>query len=243
MLYVTNSSTLVSDDDVATMTRACAKQNRYHAAPVWDRQPTPIVFVPHTDARAVAAPGAVVIAVLDDPDQANALGWHTEDAGDLEYGRVFARPVLDAGGDALTRTLSVASVLSHEALEWFVDRHCNLWADRGDGTAVAVEVGDPVESDSYVIPVTPRGGSQPVLVTVSNFVHPTWFDPAAAATAQFDHMNQCTRPFQLTAGGYVVTLTEGQTGQTYGADYPDWRKATKLADISRTARRLTHQES
>ena len=236
MLYVTNQSTVVSDDDVALMTRACAHQLRYHAEPVWGRRAVPVVFVPKSAVPA-AAPGSVVIAVLDDSDQADALGWHTEDSGDVEYGRVFAKPVLDNGGDALTAQLSVASVLSHEVLEWFVDPHCNLYAGRGDGTAVAVEVGDPVESDSYPVNVKRADGTV-VPVTLSNFVTPAWFDPQASAGERLDWMGRCTAAFEMTSGGYTIVMAEGQVSQKFGDDYPEWRKPAKLADTSRTARRV-----
>src|SRR6266568_2020878 len=141
MITVVNKSTLVSDDDVKTMTRACAAQLRLHAAPLWGRWVIPVVY---SSTEADAPSGAWVIAILDDPDQADALGWHTESQGELIFGRVFARPVLDNGGDALTRSLSVASVLSHEVLvsnfvgpRWF-DPQSNA-GDRFDYMGTAKE--------------------------------------------------------------------------------------------------------
>src|SRR5215813_4855538 len=128
MITVVNKSTLVTDDDVKVMVRAVAHQLRYDAAPVWSRTPIAITYLPDESA---APPGSWVIAVLDDADQQNALGWHTENQGEVIFGRVFARPVLSNGGDALTKPLSVASVLSHEVLETFCDPYCNLWADNG----------------------------------------------------------------------------------------------------------------
>lgn len=235
MLTVINKSTLVTDADVRLMVRACASQLRYHAAPLWGLAPVPVVYLPERDA---APAGAWVIAILDDPDQADALGWHTENQGDVVYGRVFARPVLDNGGDALSKKLSVASVLSHEVLETFVDSHCNLWADTTQGLAVAYEVCDPVESDSYPVVLRDSHGQQ-VAVTVSNFVTPHWFDIQAGAREQFDWMGTVTGPFQMTPGGYVVTLNEGNVNQVFGDEYPEWRKATKQIDVARSARRKT----
>lgn len=217
------------------MVRACAHQLRFDAAPVWKLQPIPVMYYSeHTD----APPGAWVIAVMDDADQADALGWHTEDQGDVIYGRVFAKPVLDNGGDALTKQLSVASVLSHEVLETFCDPHVNLFADDFQGTAYALEVGDPVESDSYTIFIRPRGEDATVPVTVSNFVYPSWFD-AQATSPPYDHMGLVNRPFQMTRGGYVIKMTEGQVSSQFGEEYPEWRQAMKGTDTSRTARRQT----
>lgn len=230
MITVVNKSTLVSDDDVKTMTRACAAQLRLHAAPLWGRRVIPVVY---SSTEADAPPGAWVIAILDDPDQADALGWHTESQGELIFGRVFARPVLDNGGDALTRPLSVASVLSHEVLETYVDPNVNLWADRGDGVAVALEVADPVESDSYPIAIGARQ------VTVSNFVAPRWFDPQSNAGDRFDYLGSANRAFMMTAGGYIVVLQEGKISQQFGERYPAWRREMKGIDVARTARRVS----
>ena len=198
-IVVTNQSTEVSDAEVQTMTRAVAAQVKLHAAPLWTLEPAPVTYLPKQSLQA-APPGSWVIAVLDDADQADDLGWHTEQQGDVVYGRVFARPVLQNGGDALSKQLSVASVLSHEVLEVFVDPHVNLWADAGNGTAYSYEVCDPVESGSYPIRI------DSIDVTVSNFVTPHWFDPQASGTEQLDkctsppsHAPTSTRPGLLTA--------------------------------------------
>lgn len=233
MIVVTNKSTVVSNTDVSLMSRACAHQVRYDAAPAWGLQPIPVVYMSD---ESHAPPGSWVIAVMDDPDQAGVLGWHTEDQGDVIYGRVFVKPVLDNGGDALTKPLSVASVLSHEVVEVLCDPHVSWQSDDGLGRSYALEACDPVESDSYVIPITPRGATEPVGVTVSNFVLPEWFDPQGVGP--FDHLRKLTKPFTMTSGGYVVVTAEGKTTQRFGEEYPAWRKAGKLADTSRTARRL-----
>ncbi|AUG75280.1 hypothetical protein CFP65_0305 [Kitasatospora sp. MMS16-BH015] len=213
------------------MTRACATQVQRDAAPVWRKVPIPVVWAASEEE---APPGAWVIAILDDSDQADALGWHTESEGDLIFGRVFAAPVLDHGGTALSGRLSVSAVLSHEVLETFVDEHVNLWADDLKGAAYAYEIGDPVESDSYEITVSGAGP-----VSVSNFVTPAWFDPQASSSDGFDHLGKVTAPFQMTKGGYVVIRTEGKEQQHFGALYPEWKKTAKLADTSRSQRRLS----
>lgn len=230
-LYVVNQSTLVTDEDVRTMTRACAHQLRYDAAPAFGLAPIPVTYVSKNNLKAVAAPGSWVVSVLDDADQADALGWHTEEQGDLIYGRVFARPVLDNGGDVLTQQLSVASVLSHEVLETFADPNCNTWKDSGQGFMVAYEVADPVESDSYPVQV---GKTQ---VTVSNFVTPAWFDPNARSGDRFDFLDSVSEPYEMTSGGYYVKMAEGKVSQVFGEHYEEWRKEMKKADTARSARR------
>ncbi|MYS84063.1 hypothetical protein [Embleya scabrispora] len=231
MITVVNKSTRCTDDEVRAMTRACATQVQQHAAPTWGQVPIPVVYAA---SEQEAPPGAWVMAVLDDPDQADALGWHTEEQGDLIYGRVFAAPVLDNGGEVLSGGLTVSSVLSHEVLETLVDPHVNLWADNGNGEAYALEVGDPVESDSYEIVVRGTGP-----VGVSNFVTPHWFDPRAGEGQRFDWLGKVKAPFKMTKGGYVVVTREGKIQQHFGETYPDWRRSMKHADTSRSARRTT----
>lgn len=230
-IFVVNQSTEVRSGDVQLMARACAAQVRHHAAPLWGLAPIPVVYLPsHHD----APPGSWVISVLDDPDQANALGWHTEDQGDVIYGRVFARPVLDNGGSVLSGgPVTVSSVLSHEVLETLVDPHVCSWSMEADGTLWATEVCDPVEAGQYVLNS----------VMVSDFVTPAFFDSQAAAGSQLSWLSAVQRPFTLDSGGYAVVLPPGHKVPTeiFGETYPEWRKATKRVDTGRSARRHPSQ--
>jgi hypothetical protein len=222
MIAVVNKSTKMSSADVHIAVRACAHQLRYDAAPVWDKAPVPVIY--YTD-ESHAPPGAWIIAVFDDADQAGDLGWHTEGPDGLPYGRVFVSPVLDNGGDALTKNLSVASVLSHEVLEAFVDPSVNFCADDFGGGIWALEVGDPVESDSYEVPVVVD--ARTVLVTVSNFVTPAWFDPQNTH-GPWDWMHKTKGPFQLAPGGYAIK----NGNAIWGEKYPKWRQEQKVAEFS-----------
>ena len=229
VISVVNKSTLVSNTDVQLMVRACAWQLRYHAAPAWGKAPIPVMYSP---TEATAPPGSWVLGVFDNSDQAGALGWHDLGVGDIVYGRVFAEPVLSHGGNALTASLSIASVLSHEVLETFVDPYCNLYADKDGRTSIAVEVGDPVESDYYVVPVS---GTK---VTVSNFVLPRWFDPAATS-GPFDQLGNLKAPFSMTRGGYLIVMQDGRVSQQFGDKHEEWRtRELKQSPLSRTARRM-----
>lgn len=229
-IVVINKSTLVSNDDVKLMTRACATQLRHHAAPLWGKEPIPVMY---SSILEDAAPGTWVIAILDDADQAGDLGWHTEEQGDLIYGRVFAKPSLDAGGTALSGKYAVSSVLSHEVLETFVDPNVSLWAQSSTGLLISYEVCDPVESDGYDITVYQHK------VAVSNFVTPAWFDPQASGSDQFDYLSKVHAPFTMSRGGYWVQMTEGKVTQKFGEHFPEWKKGSKQIDTSRAARRTT----
>lgn len=239
-IAVVNQSTLVSDADVRLMVKAVAFQLAHHVAPAWERTKPQVVISPTPQAAPL---GASVIGIFDDADQPGVLGWHTEDPGGRSFGRVFARPVLDNGGDTLTKALSVASVLSHEAIEWFIDPHVQLWADDANGSLYAVEACDPVEAATYVIEVRkpgpqPRVGHGITKVTVSDFVTPAYFDPLADPAGPFSYLRAVTKPFALAAGGYVVFEKGGKPTERFGEHYPAWRSTAKASPLARTHRRF-----
>jgi hypothetical protein len=244
IIGVQNLSTLVSGMDAYNMTLLVNKQLREHVAPAWGIQPPEAVFLPQGGA---GNRYSAIIGIMDDADQAGDLGWHTEGPDASIYGRVFARPVLSNGGNALTASLSVCSVLSHEAIEVLGDATCNGWRQRADGTLVATELADPVESDSYLDTIEAEGTSPVLQGTVSNFVFPRWFDPDAPPITGsggyfgnplgFDYMGMLTSPFEVRPSGYVITMSGGTVSAQWGEEYPAWRRATKETPLSRTARR------
>lgn len=243
-IAIVNTSNRVSDADVSTMTAAVAHQVRYHAAPQWSTTAPPVVFHGHVNPAtepkdgSLHVPdhipsGAYVLGIFDTDDVPDALGWHSEGDGSLVFGRVNAGVVLDNGGHALTGPLTVSSVLSHEVLEATFDPCVNRWAQDANGRLWAVEVGDPVESDWYVIEV----GSDKV--TVSDFVYPAWFDAGAHETARTHWLTAALAPFTVASGGYAVVWDAGgQPQQVFGDHYPDWKRETKLTPYARTAHRL-----
>ncbi len=231
IIGVQNFSTLVHSPDAYEMTLLVNRQVRDHVAPAWGLLPPEVVYLSSSSGIHCDA----VIGIFDDAGQAGDLGWHTEAQGGNVYGRVFARPVLDNGGNALTAPLSVCSVLSHEAVETLGDPTCARWAQRADGTLVAYELADPVESDSYQMTITASSGEQ-ITGTVSDFVLPSWFDPEAAS-GETDYLGLLTSPFVIRPTGYTIEMTAGTISETWGEQYPSWRLATKQNLSARTARR------
>jgi hypothetical protein len=110
----------------------------------------------------------------------------------------------------------------------FVDPNCNLWANDGKGSAYSLEVCDPVEAPTYTV-----SG-----VSVCNFVTPSWFDPLAPATAQFDKLGQLTAAFSVLKNGYMVYESAGKEQQRFGNEFPNWRKEMKTGPLARTRRRV-----
>lgn len=233
IIAVQNLSTLVSNSDAYIMALLVNRQLRDHVAPSWGLLPPWVTYLPQ---GAAGVRYDAIISLLDDADQAGDLGYHTEGPDANVYGRVFARPVLDNGGNALSAALSVCSVLSHECCETLLDPACNGWAQRDDGVLIARELGDPVEGDSYLMTITARSGEE-IAGTVSDFVLPGWFDPGAAP-GKTDWLGLVTQPFQVRPTGYTIQMSAGSVSSAWGEEYPAWRKETKDSQLARTSRRL-----
>jgi hypothetical protein len=228
-IAVLNKSKKVTNADALVMTQACSQQLERHAAVAWGRVPCPVQF--HADESTVPA-GAEHIYIFDSADTAGALGYHSQTPGGFIYGRVFVNPVLSSkGGTVLDGAMSVSSVLSHEVLEQYIDPDINLWAEDAKGKCYAVEVGDPVESDVYVMMVGTKS------VAVSNFVFPEWFDSVNVRGARFDQMGRLKKPFTMTAGGYMVVKDKSGDHEVYAKSYPEHKKPGKTHPAARTARR------
>lgn len=195
------------DAHVAAYCTAQYKQFRYNFCPAWALA-TPAV-VPYATPLAVPV-GAQLILLRNKSDQAGALAYHDETPAGAKVSIVFIETLLAAG-------LSWTSGASHEALEMRGDESCNRYADNGNGDYYALEVADPVESDSYTIDA----------VDVSDFVFPAWFDPQAPKNTRTRQMATHSRPnlapFELAPGGYAI-----RNGQAIFADADaERRKALK----------------
>jgi hypothetical protein len=217
-VWVVNASTVVSDTDVAKMTAAVDGQVRQHLAPAWGLVAPTVRFAPDPPKA------GRIVTVLDTLDDVDALGWHTDEAGDRIYGVVGAKVVLDHGATATSGAYAVSTILSHEVCELVVDPFCSGWSDTGRGFLVACEVADPVQSDYYDL----------AGISVSNFVNPTWFDPNG--TGPFDHMNTTRKPFTLARGGYWVQMADGKTTQRFAEGFPGFLMVNKSHAVSRTQR-------
>jgi hypothetical protein len=227
---IVNESTLVAHDQARAIVEACNLQVRDHIAPAWDRKAIPVRYY---SAEGKVPDDVALGVLLDNADQAGALGYHDETPAGRPYFRVFAKPSVDSGSGILEGAYAVSATASHEVAELFGDASCQQWVDNGAGVEYALELGDPVEADSYAVDT--RAG--PVLV--SNFVLPAWFDPQASHSAVFDYLHRTSRPFQMTAGGYVLTRSAGQVTSSFGELVPGWRVEAKLVSpVARTARRI-----
>lgn len=227
-VYVVNRSKLISEPQAVAMTAACALQVVNDLAPCWGLLPVGVRYAKPTDALPA---GARVIALADEMDEPNALGYHTIDGHGIVSGIIGVKTCLENGAKATTGAFSVSSVLSHEVCELAVDPVCATWCDTGAGFLVCAEVCDPVQSDAYNVTV---GGAA---VAVSNFVTPSWFN-AEATGLTLDWLGRLRRPFTMTKGGYFVRMRGGKVDQVFGEELPEWVRARKRSIYSRAGQRL-----
>lgn len=136
------------------------------------------------------------VLVVDDPDQADALGYHDVSPQGKPYGKVFIK---------VCQQFNVPwiSVLSHEILELVGDPGANQWAHDPTGRLWAFEMCDAVQDHLYNIDGVP----------VSNFVLPNFFIPNSAPP--YDYMKVLTAPFTVNKG-YSIVGKITQVSQVFG---------------------------
>ncbi len=197
---VINSSSVVSDSDVKNAAGALQTQVSRDFQPAYGRD-ADVAF--HAADQAPA--DAWWLVILDNSDQAGALGYHDLTPAGLPLGKVFAASDLQYG-------YKWTVTASHELLEMLGDPDINLTAlvQTADtaGTLYADEVADACEADEYGYLIDG--------VLVSDFVYPSWFMPMFdGKNVQFDHESHITRPFELLKGGYIgvfdITAGSGWT--------------------------------
>jgi len=126
------------------------------------------------------------IVVMDNPDQAGALGYHELTSQGAPLGKIFAQLDLDSGS-------SWTATLSHELLEMLADPWINWCAFGSDNKIYALEVCDAVEA--YNLGYFIDG------VLVSDFVTPAWFEPTCAD--RMDFKQHLAKELELARGGYI----------------------------------------
>jgi hypothetical protein len=192
---VVNEATTPAGVDLAALVAALQTQVNTDAGPAWGLSPVTVTL------EAAIPAGAWGLVLLDDADQADALGYHTVSDDGLPIGKVFVRTTLGDGGQVSVTT-------SHELLEMLVDPGVQLCAEDNQGHVYGLEVCDAVEAQTYVV-----GG-----VNVSDFLYPAWFESFhPAGSTKFNHLGNVQEPFQLTAGGYVSYARVGGFSQQFGS--------------------------
>jgi len=188
-ISVINASTVVTDDDVRPVVDALQKQVTSDFFPAWGVN-AQLNFV-----TTGSTPPANTwwLTILDDTDQAGALGYHDLTPDGLPIGKAFA-------GTDLKYGTQWSVTASHELLEMLADPNINLTVfvqnDQSTGILYAYEVCDACEGDQFAYQIGK--------VLVSDFVFPSWFESfRTMGSTQFDQTKQIQNPLQLLAGGYI----------------------------------------
>jgi hypothetical protein len=219
---IVNASTAVQDSQVQAIVPALQTQVHRDFAPVWGVD-ADLIFVGH---GAAPPAGSWWLTVLDNSDQAGALGYHDLTDEGLPAGKAFAGTDIQAGN-------SWTTTVSHELLEMLGDPDVDLCAyaqkDSGGMILYAYEVCDACEADSSGYPIDG--------VLVSDFVYPAWFESFRAPNStQFDYRKLIAQPFQLLAEGYISQFDTSSTdGWTQAS--PAGRYAARAPVGSRRERR------
>jgi hypothetical protein len=228
-IAVINASTVLTDDEVEAFVPALQKQVQRDFAPVWGLDAT-LDFLSSTQTPPT---DKWWLVMLDNSDQAGALGYHDVTSGGLPMGKVFAATDL-----AYDQQWTVTA--SHELLEMIADPQIDLTVfvqpDENTGTLYAYEVCDACEADEFAYDID---GS-----LVSDFVYPAWFESYRQSdSTKFDFQDQIKTPFELLPGGYIgvfdVTSGTGWHQQT-AAEAPHRQLQPPRAGVgSRRERRRT----
>ena len=213
-ISIINASTVLTDAQVQAAVQPLQTQVSRDFALPWGVD-ADLDFVPKGKQP---PPGHWWLIVLDNSDQAGALGYHDVTVEGLPLGKVFAGTDLQFG-------LQWTVTASHELLEMLGDPAINLNAlvmtpfdvtQNVVGRLFAYEVCDPCEADDdgYKIDET----------LVSDFVFPAWFEPfRAQGSTQFDQQKRINAPFELLPGGYmsVFDMTSGTGWQQVSRPLPE----------------------
>lgn len=182
VIAISNASTCLTDAQVEAVIPSMQKQVSNDFKAYWELDCT-LEFVPSS--QGVAA-GWWQIALVDNPDQAGALGYHEMSNTGMPLGKVFAKLDIESGA-------SWTATLSHELLEMLADPWINWCAVGSDSKIYALEVCDAVEADTLAYEIDG--------VLVSDFVTPAWFEPTSADRVDFKQ--RLSKQLELARGGYI----------------------------------------
>ena len=194
LVAITNESTVLTDAEVENAMIAFQNAVHYHFRAYWNETCTLQYFgknsIPST---------AWQMAILDDSDQAGALGYHDETSEGLPLAKVFAKTDKDFG-------YNWTVTLTHELFEMLADPYIDLAAQTSNTEFYGYEVGDPVEDDKYAIWFKGADGQR--TIAISDFVTPAWFQPGVPGP--YDYGQHLSSPLQVLPGGYVSIFVSGK---------------------------------
>ena len=223
-IIVYNRSTIITDDEVRLMVKACNVLMKQVCA-AWNRLPVNISFITWIEPDAY-----YTFYVLDsDGGDPNKTSYHSEAYGKI-VGYVFAKTILKNGGAILYKdnsTYTIASALFQEIAQALINPYVNTWWKMNSTTLAAGEICDPVHYNIVVITVQDdlstnsnqcnnRQQIKKVEVGLSDFVYPAWHNPLGKTLAnpkicndkfyQYNYKKTLSAPFTTSGGGFIMTL-------------------------------------
>ena len=189
-IQVVNESTVLSDSQVRAAVPAFQTQVHRDFAPAFGID-ADLSFVSQ---GTNPDPSSWMLVILDNSDQANALGYHDLSPTGMPLGKAFA-------GEDIRNGFQWPVTVSHEMCEMLADPDVNLTVFVQDtnptsGVIYAYEVCDACEADQF--------GYKINNVSVSDFVYPSWFESfRKKGSTQFDYGKHIQKPFELLHGGYI----------------------------------------
>jgi hypothetical protein len=188
-ISVINECSSLKDADVQAWIAAQQIQLDRDFFPIWNLTANLHFFDKNSGHQFPANHWALVL--LDNSDQAGALGYHDLTQSGMPIAKVFA-------GDDIKYGLSWSVTASHEALEMLADPDINLTVfvpTQTGGDIFAYEVADAPEDDQFAYEING--------IKVSDFVTPNWFNVYAPQGSKFDFCGHINQPFEILSGGYI----------------------------------------
>ena len=211
---IINESTSIAAAEVQAAAAALQRQVSEHFAPSWGVDAALSLVAPGPK----PLPGSWWLVILDDSDQAGALGYHDLTDEAMPLGKVFVKTAQAAG-------VKWTITASHELLELLADPAINLTVCATENNSLvlyAYEICDPCQADEFGYAIDG--------VAVSDFLFPSWFETFHRSGAvPLDYCGRISEPFALLPGGYANVL---DTGNPAGA----WTEKTGPAAMIAGAR-------
>lgn len=193
-ISIINESKLLAPAEVHAAVAALQRQASEHFAPAWGVDATLAMVA----AGAKPAAGSWWLVILDDSDQAGALGYHDLTDEAMPLGKVFVKTAKDAG-------VKWTVTASHELLELLADPAINLTVCATENNHLvlyAYEICDPCQADEFSYAIDG--------VAISDFLYPAWFESFHRSGAvPLDYCGHIRAPFAILPGGYANVLDTG----------------------------------
>jgi Calcineurin-like phosphoesterase len=197
---IINEGKLAAPAEVQAAVAALQRQVSEHFAPAWGVDAT-LSFVA---GGAKPLPGNWWLVILDDSDQAGALGYHDLTDEAMLLGKVFVKTARDA-------SVRWTVTASHELLELLADPAINLTVcatENNNLVLYAYEICDPCQADEFGYAIDG--------VAVSDFLFPSWFETFHRAGAvPLDYCGRVGAPFAILPGGYANVLDTGHPASAW----------------------------